>query len=76
MIGRYERVKTAPSIDVPKKLASLLNTSIGYLLRETDDDELFKGPGRGKEAEGHKRILRPGKEPGILYHRRGDKGDQ
>ena len=31
-----------PSIDTAKKLASFLDTSVGYLLGETEDDDLLK----------------------------------
>jgi hypothetical protein len=31
-----------PSIETAKKLAALLQTSVGYLLGETEDDELLK----------------------------------
>jgi len=42
VISRYERNEMAPSIETAKKLASLLDTSVGYLLGETEDDELLK----------------------------------
>ena len=44
VIGKYERDDVKPSIDVVKKLASILNTTAAYLLGETDSDELFKDP--------------------------------
>lgn len=44
VISRYERDEMTPSIEAAKKLASLLNTTVGYLLGETEDDELFKDP--------------------------------
>ena len=44
VIGRYERDEMTPSIEVAKKIAILLNTTVGYLLGETKDDELFKNP--------------------------------
>lgn len=44
VISRYERDEMTPSIEVAKKIASLLNTTVGYLLGETDDDQLFKDP--------------------------------
>ena len=31
-----------PSIDTAKRLASFLNTTVGYLLGETEDDNLLK----------------------------------
>ena len=44
VIGRYERDEMMPSIEAAKKLAALLNTTVGYLLGETEEDELFKDP--------------------------------
>lgn len=44
VIGRYERDEMTPSIEVAKKIAGFLNTSVGYLLSETDDADLFKDP--------------------------------
>ena len=44
VISRYERDEMTPSIDTAKRLASFLNTTVGYLLGETDDDQLLKDP--------------------------------
>ncbi|MBK9929613.1 MAG: hypothetical protein IPP04_07040 [Saprospiraceae bacterium] len=33
-----------PSIDVAKKISGFLNTTVGYLLGETDKADLFKDP--------------------------------
>lgn len=44
VISRYERDEMTPSIETAKKLAGFLNTSVGYLLGETEDDELLKDP--------------------------------
>lgn len=44
VIGRYERDEMTPSIDVAKKISVFLNTTVGYLLGETDKAELFKDP--------------------------------
>ncbi len=33
-----------PSIDTAKKLAALLNTTVGYLLGETEQDDFLKDP--------------------------------
>jgi transcriptional regulator with XRE-family HTH domain len=43
-IGKYERDEMTPSIDAAKKLANILNTSVGYLLGENDQSDLFKDP--------------------------------
>lgn len=31
-----------PSIEAAKKLANILDTTVGYLLEETEDNDLFK----------------------------------
>lgn len=43
-IGKYERDEMVPSIDAAKKLAKILDTSVGYLLGENDEANLFKDP--------------------------------
>lgn len=40
VIGRY----MTPSIDVAKNISNHLNTTVGYLLGETDNADLFKDP--------------------------------
>lgn len=44
VISRYERDEMTPSIDAAKKLADLLNTTVGYLLGENEEANLFKDP--------------------------------
>jgi transcriptional regulator with XRE-family HTH domain len=44
VIGRYERDEMVPSIEVVKKMADFLNTTVGYLLGETQETNLFKDP--------------------------------
>lgn len=44
VIGRYERDEMTPSIEVAKKIAGFLNTTVGYLLGETQETNLFKDP--------------------------------
>lgn len=44
VISRYERDEMNPAVDTAKNLALLLNTSVGYLLGETENAELFKDP--------------------------------
>lgn len=41
-IGKYERDEMTPSIEAAKKLANILDTTVGYLLGENEDSELFK----------------------------------
>ncbi len=43
-IGKYERDEMNPSIEAAKKLAKILETTVGYLLGETDSADLFKDP--------------------------------
>ena len=44
VVGRYERDEMLPSIEVAKKLSIHLETTIGYLLGESDNADLFKDP--------------------------------
>lgn len=44
IIGKYERDEVKPTIDVVKRLADVLETTVGYLLGETEDRELLKDP--------------------------------
>ncbi len=44
VIGKYERDEMIPSIEVAKNLAQLLETTVGYLLGETDQVNLLKDP--------------------------------
>ena len=44
VVSRYELDKMTPSVDTAKKLSIFLNTSVGYLLGENNDAELFKNP--------------------------------
>ena len=44
VISRYERDEMTPSIDVAKKLAGFLNTTVGYLLDESDQENVLKDP--------------------------------
>lgn len=44
VISRYERDGMTPSIGAAEKLAGILGTSVGYLVGETEDDQLLKDP--------------------------------
>ncbi len=44
IIGKYERDEVKPTIDVVKKLTSHLETTVGYLLGETEEKNLLKDP--------------------------------
>lgn len=43
-IGKYERDEMIPSIEAAKKLAKILDTTVGYLLGENEQADLFKDP--------------------------------
>ncbi len=44
IIGKYERDEVKPSVDVVKNLAEVLDTTVAYLLGETQDMSLLKDP--------------------------------
>ncbi len=44
VIGRYERDEMTPLVDAAKKIAKTLNTTVGYLLGETEQENLFRDP--------------------------------
>ena len=44
IIGKYERDEVKPSIVVVKKIANILDTTVGYLLGESQDKNLLKDP--------------------------------
>ena len=44
VIGRYERDEMTPSIEAARKRAKILGTTVGYLLDETEQENLFKDP--------------------------------
>ena len=44
VIGKYERDEMLPSIEAAKKIAKLLDTTVGYLLGETDEENILKDP--------------------------------
>ncbi|RTL48896.1 MAG: XRE family transcriptional regulator [Sphingobacteriales bacterium] len=42
IIGKYERDEVAASVDVVKKMADALDTTVGYLLSETKQSNFLK----------------------------------
>jgi transcriptional regulator with XRE-family HTH domain len=44
VISRYVRDEMTPSIEAAKKLVDLLDTTVGYLLGEDDEVNIFKEP--------------------------------
>jgi transcriptional regulator with XRE-family HTH domain len=43
-IGKYERDEVKPSVDVVKRVAVVLDTTVGYLLGETQEAATLKDP--------------------------------
>jgi len=67
VIGKYERDDVKPSIDAVKRLASVLETTVSYLLGETGKDELFKDPAMLKRLKDINALPKKDKEY-ILYN--------
>jgi transcriptional regulator with XRE-family HTH domain len=44
IVGKYERNEMKPSIEAAKKIAKLVGTTVGYLLGETDEENILKDP--------------------------------
>ena len=44
IIGKYERDEVKPTVDVIKNIAATLDTTVGYLLGETQDQDILKDP--------------------------------
>lgn len=44
VIGKYERDEMIPSIEVAKNIAKILDTTVGYILGETEQVNIFKDP--------------------------------
>ena len=42
IIGKYERDEVKPTVDVIKKLAEVLDTTISFLMGETESQNVFK----------------------------------
>lgn len=55
-----------PSIEVARNIARLINTTVGYLLGETDDMDLFKDPAMLKRLNELNALSDPDRN-GILY---------
>ncbi len=66
VIGRYERDEMKPSIDVVKRLADELGTTVGYLLGETEDREFLKDPSMLKRLNDIAKFSETDKEH-IIY---------
>lgn len=66
IIGKYERDEVKPTIDVVKKLAEVLDTTVGFLLGETEDRLLLKDPAMLKRLNDISKFPQHDKES-ILY---------
>ena len=44
IIGKYERDEVKPTVDVIKNIATTLDTTVGYLLGETQEQNILKDP--------------------------------
>jgi transcriptional regulator with XRE-family HTH domain len=66
IIGKYERDEVKPTIDVVKKIANMLETTVGYLLGESDDINLLKDPLMLKRLNDINHLLEKDKD-NILY---------
>jgi transcriptional regulator with XRE-family HTH domain len=42
VIGKYERDEMLPSIEAAKKIAKLIDTTVGYLLGESNDTNVLR----------------------------------
>lgn len=66
VVGRYERDEMSPGIEVAKKIAGYLDTTVGYLLGETDKADLLKDPAMLKRLNDISKFSSEDKEH-ILY---------
>jgi transcriptional regulator with XRE-family HTH domain len=66
VIGRYERDEMTPSIEAARKIAKILGTTVGYLLDETEQGNLFKDPDMLKRLNEIKKMEKDDKN-NILY---------
>ena len=57
IIGKYERDEVKPTVDVIKKLAEVLDTTISFLMGETENQNIFKDPVMFKRKHPIKPIL-------------------
>jgi len=65
-IGKYERDEMIPSIEAAKKLAEILDTTVGYLIGETEKDNLLKDPVMLKRLQDIANLPEPDRESLLL----------
>lgn len=66
VIGKYEREEMTPSIEAAVKLATILETTVSYLLGENKNAELLKDPAMLKRLQDIDNLPKEDKN-GILY---------
>lgn len=66
IIGRDEREEAKRTIDVVVRLAKILDTTVGYLLGESEDKDLLKDPAMHKRLNEIEKIDNEDKSL-ILY---------
>lgn len=66
IIGKYERDEVKPTVDVVKKLAEVLETTVGFLMGESQEMDVLKDPGMLKRLNELVSLPQKDKE-GILY---------
>ena len=66
IIGKYERDDVKPTIDVVKKLAQVLDTTISFLMGETENPDLFKDPAMFKRMADIENLPQREKESILL----------
>ena len=66
IIGKYEREEVKPSVDMVKKLADVLDTTVAYLLGETEEENILKDPNMLKRLNDINSLPQKDKE-GILF---------
>ncbi len=58
LIGKYERDEVKPSIDIGQRLATVLGTTVGYLLGEPTDGDVLQYPAMPRLSLRHIRRFR------------------
>ena len=66
IIEKYERDEVKPTVDVVKRLADVLGTTVGFLMGESEEMNVLKDPGMLKRLNDIVSLPQKDKE-GILY---------
>ena len=70
IIGRDEREEAKPTIDVVVMLAKILDTTVGYLLGESEDKDLLKDPAMLKRLNEIEKMDNEGRRRNPFTNRR------